>query len=165
MARHTRSSPTQLQLIRGESETLHVHRFVYNRSYPIVSGSHDLYATVLVPFAIKWKGNFKQFFFQCGLARKSNPNCRKHFLLFISVKTVGWWFDDLESSRLRRESRTVFYCDDFLDHCVLREKEREQMTQNLCTIMIFFTIFLHIWKAVITVLNACLREEKQSKVR
>lgn len=71
---------------RGESVRF-IHSFVYNRSYPIVSGSHDLHATVLVPFAIKWKGNFKQFFFQCGLARKSNSNCRKIvYCLFQSQK-------------------------------------------------------------------------------
>lgn len=51
--------------------------------YPIVSG-YARFTRHCVPFTIKWKGNFKQFFFQCGLARKSNQTVEKYFLLFIS---------------------------------------------------------------------------------
>lgn len=40
-----------------------------------------------VPFAIKRKGNFKQFFFQCGLARKSNKIVEK--LLLFGRSWIG----------------------------------------------------------------------------
>lgn len=99
--------------LRGESER--EHAFHTYSVYSCIQSKfiqlwvvRTIYTPLFwVPFAIKWKGNFKQFFFQCGLARKSNPNCRKHFsIVYFSCKTIAWNIRHFCNCRSRRIHNT-----------------------------------------------------------